>query len=166
MSYAKRMKRNCRALTSSSFSGQTLIEVLVAMTVGVLVLTAITSSVLTSLVNSRVSSSSSSSARYAQEGIEIARGSRSAAPGTYCLDKDEIRLTGTPEGECLEPNIIDDNDSFIRTVAVLGAQSGNDCGTGINKIIVTVKWTDGKCAADTPYCHNVVLSSCANTVAP
>ncbi|MBI2443541.1 MAG: DNRLRE domain-containing protein [Candidatus Levybacteria bacterium] len=141
-------------------TGQTLVEVLVAMTVGVLVLTAITSSVLTSLVNSRVSNIQTAANQYAQEGLEIARASRSAAAGKYCLDEGETGLSGIPEGTCTTRNV---DDTYIRTVDV---QPGgvSDCGTNINKMIVTVQWTDSKCPSGT-YCRKVQLDSCANVIA-
>lgn len=144
--------------------GQTLVEVLVAMTVGVLVLTAITSSVLTSLVNSRISTGKVVANQYLQEGIEIARGYRAAAAGKYCLDRNEKAIAGIPENSCTTPNVVDGNNSFIRTVDVLGNGAGNDCGTNINKIVSTVKWTDSKCSGGT-YCHQISVSSCANVIA-
>jgi type II secretory pathway pseudopilin PulG len=142
-------------------NGQTLIEVLVAMTVGVLVLTAITSSVLTSIVNSRISGLSQQATQYAQEGLEIARASRDAAAGTYCLGKGTTLLTGIPDGTCTTPNV---DSTYIRSVAVLGNEGGNDCGTGVNKTVVTVKWKDAKCSGGT-YCHQVALNSCASVIA-
>ena len=123
-----------------SSNGQTLIEVMVAMTVGVLVLTAITSSVLTSLVNSRVSNESNEAAQIAQEGIEIARSSRTAAAGTYCLDQGVSKLTGIPQGTCTTANV---SGKYIRSVDVV-AGTASDCGIDVNKTVVTVKWTDSK----------------------
>lgn len=140
--------------------GQTLIEVMVAMAVGVLVLTAITSSVLTSLVNSRVSSESNEAAQYVQQGIEIARSSRTAAAGTYCLDKGTDKLSGVPQGTCTTANI---NGKYIRTVDVVPG-SASDCGITVNKAVVTVKWTDSKCT-NGAYCHKSVVSSCVNAIA-
>ncbi|MEN9407159.1 MAG: hypothetical protein RLZZ455_375 [Candidatus Parcubacteria bacterium] len=133
---------------------------MVAMTVGVLVLTAITSSVLTSLVNSRVSNESNEAAQIAQEGIEIARSSRTAAAGTYCLDQGVSRLSGIPQGTCTAANV---SGKYIRSVDVVPG-TASDCGIDVNKTVVTVKWTDSKCA-DGSYCHKSVLSSCMNVIA-
>lgn len=140
--------------------GQTLIEVMVAMAVGVLVLTAITSSVLTSLVNSRVSSESNEASQFVQQGLEIARSSRTAAAGTYCLDEGTDKLTGIPQGTCTTANI---NGKYIRTVDVQKGTAG-ECGIDVNKAVVTVKWTDSKCT-DGAYCHKSVVSTCVNALA-
>lgn len=144
----------------SYFRGQTLVEVMVAMTVGMLVLTAITSSVLTSLVNSRISNSSNEASQIAQEGIEITRLSRTAAAGTYCLDGGVSKISGIPQGTCATANV---NGKYIRSVDVFPGTAA-DCGIDVNKTVVTVKWTDAKCANGS-YCHKTVLNSCMNVIA-
>jgi type II secretory pathway pseudopilin PulG len=33
-----------------------------------------------------------------------------------------------------------------------------------SRVTVTVKWTDGKCSANSPFCHNVKLDSCLQDI--
>lgn len=152
--------------------GQSLVEVLVAMTVGVLVLTAMMSTVLSALVTTQSSKMENLANQYAQEGMEIARISRNAAAGIYCLDKGKSRLEGIPEGTgdsftCPQPNIIDGNLQFKRTVRLYGNETGNHCVTGteknINQIVVSVQWKDSKCT-DNSYCHEAKLDSCTSVI--
>jgi hypothetical protein len=147
--------RNVRKVLSFK-RGQTIVEVLVALSVGMLVLTAMTAAVLSSLVNTQVARSQNVANQYAQEAMEIIRASRTSAPGTYCLDQGETLLS-IPEGSCPVPNIIDNQTKYIRSVQVIA----NGCQTNVNKVIATVSWGDGKCAGST-FCHKVRLDSCAS----
>lgn len=63
-------------LTHNSIKGQTLIEVLVALSIGILVIGALSIGMIVSIRNSQFSQSQLQATRYAQEGIDLVRNIR------------------------------------------------------------------------------------------
>lgn len=144
--------------------GETLIEVLIALTIAVVVITAIAVLSVSSLSNSQFIKNQEQAGKYAQEGMEIMRALRNNDyvdygnyTGTYCLDKDHE--LGVSQSSCTTKNI---DNVFIRSVTI---QQDGGCGVNLAKTTVTVAWTDGKCASNT-YCHKSILTSCFSTVQP
>ena len=143
-----------------SSQGQTIIEVVIALAVGILLLTGITVAVTTSLNNAHYSKEQNQASQLAQEGIDAMRSIRDSSyttfigysPSTqYCLNDGQT----VPEISCSQ---ID--QTFTRTVAF----SDNDPSCAIDattyrKVTVAVTWSDGRCS-DGALCHNVTLASC------
>src|ERR1035437_1247949 len=126
--------------------GQSLIEVVLGLTVAVIIMTAITTVVINSLQNAEFSKNQNLAEQYAQEGIEQMRnlrdsnyGSFSSLNGTYCLNKNDSVLH--PGDSCATtPNV----DNFIRQVQINPASCN-----GTTNVDVQVFWSDGKCRGAT-----------------
>lgn len=145
--------------------GDTLIEVLVALTVAIVMISAITSLGIVSLNNTQFINDQDEAGKYAQQGMEVVRQIRNSSytgfrtyRGTYCLRANATTLTA---GTCNLPNI---NGRYIRSVVI---QQNAGCGGGANiaNVAVSVSWTDGKCQSGV-YCHASKLTSCFSTVSP
>lgn len=113
-----------------------MIEVLLALAIGVIIIAGISKAVNTSLSSSQFSKNQSLANQYAQEGIEIVRNLK-PSPGSYCLAKGATALTSEDAAGCPQ-NV----DIFAREVNI---QRGN-----VKKITVTVGWSDSKCYGLTP----------------
>jgi len=144
--------------------GQTLIEVLVALSILGVVITVITSIIINSLNNVQHGKDQFMATKYAQDGVEFVRTVRDADytgfknySGTYCFGKNQGAL-GVSAGNCTTPNV----NSFIRSVVV---EQTPGCGTNVAKVTVVVTWTDSKCVNNT-YCHKSEQVSCLSTVEP
>lgn len=145
--------------------GETLIEVLIALTIAVVVVTAIAVLGVSSLNNAQFIKSQDQSTKYAQEGMEVVRNIRNSDyvsfrnyTGTYCLGKGQTTL-GAARTSCASKNI---DNVFIRSVLI---QQDAGCGVNLARATVRVAWTDGKCATGV-YCHKSDLTSCFSTVQP
>ena len=126
--------------------GETLIEVLIALSAAVIVITAVSVLTISSLSNTQFVRDQDQASKYAQEGIELLRGIRNSSyvgyrsyNGTYCLAKDDTTL-GPAVAACQTPNI---DGLFIRSVTI--TQNGG-CGVNLASTVVTVSWTSSKCA--------------------
>lgn len=144
--------------------GQTLIEVLVALSILAVVGVTTAKMITSSLNNSLYAKNKTLATKYAQEGMEGMRELRNknysqfrAYTNTYCLKTTPVVLSERPP-ICDTPNVV----NFIRTVDV--QQSG--CGINTAKVIVMVSWNDGKCSTALPYCNKVSHDSCMSTVNP
>lgn len=142
--------------------GQTLIELLVALSILVIVITTVAVSLTTSLNNAQASRTSTLATKYAQEGVEHVRSLRDASyttfrtyNGLYCLGKDQQSL-GTVQSSCTTANY----DQFIRSVRI---EQNVGCGTNTARVTVLVSWKDGKCPTNS-YCHTAQHVSCLSTV--
>ncbi|MEK7571379.1 MAG: prepilin-type N-terminal cleavage/methylation domain-containing protein [Patescibacteria group bacterium] len=145
-------------------SGQTLIEVLVSLSILVMIMGATAIALTNALDNAQYVKNQATATKYAQEGIEIARGIRDANytqfrnySGTYCLAKDQTTL-GAPSASCTTANV----DQFVRSVVV---EQTPGCATDVARATITVAWRDGKCSGAT-YCHTSQHVSCLSTVNP
>ena len=168
--------------------GQTLVEVLVALSSAVIIITAITILVISSLNNAEYGKNQNLATQYAQEGMEIIRKIRDSDPqtfygiadGQYCLDRNsttlqakiasgnQVRLSGCPHG-ATDPK--ENVDGIFSREVILEANVG-DCNTAVPtptptpppaqgniKVTVLVSWTDGKCTTGI-LCHQSKLISC------
>lgn len=163
-------------------SGQTLIEVVVALTAAVVIIAAIVSASLTALTNSDYARDQNTATQYTQTGLEVIRDMRNESiaslsatylpDGTYCLAKNCTALDKNITS-CWIKNIScgQNVDKFVREVIV--THNSSDCNVSPTpngqtgylssnvKITVTTAWYDTKCT-DTanPFCHYVTTSSC------
>lgn len=129
-------------------SGQSLLEVLVALSVLLIVLSAITAIVLSSLTEAEYSKNVNLATQYAQEGMEFARGRGNFQPNDqFCLGANSTFVSGL----CGAANL----GIFKREVTV----DTSGCGARLRKVTVTVSWSDGRCG-NTPFCHKVPITSC------
>lgn len=143
----------------NSEKGQTLIEILIAMSAAVIVLSAITLTIISALSNAQYSKNQNLATQYAQEGMEVVRKIRdndwntfAGFSGKYCLGKGSFSLGSSVPGACPQ-NI----DIFVREINIENSASCNN-GT---QAIVRVKWSDGKCGDRTNiFCHEASLVSC------
>lgn len=157
--------------------GQTIIEVLIALGVGVVILTALTSIVLSSLTNVQRSSSESDAARLAQEGMEVVKSMRSndwntysSLSGDYCLAASCSAITTTvsacgPKTTTCGLNVA---SKYVREVNV--SVNNASCvppgatvtqSSRFNKVTVLVNFGDNKCTdPNNPYCHTSAIESC------
>lgn len=156
----------------STASGQTLIEILVALGIISIVVTALSTVVITSMGNAAFGKYQSLTTQYAQQALETMRSIRDSdyvafknkASGTYCLAKSKTTLADLIAlSNCATtPNV----DNFIRTVAI--TQSAPICGSSSNvsSVEVSVSWQDSKCPSSNLFCHSSKLSTCLSTVNP
>jgi len=143
-------------------SGQTLMEVLVALGIIAVVATALSGVVITSMGNARFSKDQSLATQYAQEGMETVRslrdsnytGFQNIASGTYCLAKNSVTLTAN----CFSANF----DTFLRKVTI----TQSSCSANVARVEVSVAWQDSKCPASNSFCHSSQLSTCLSSVNP
>jgi len=158
--------------------GQTIIEVLVALTTAVVIVSAITIAVITSLRNVEYSRTQNTATRYAQEGMEFMRFLRDSnfskfavltANTRYCLAKGETSLTATNASDCGDnvdyfsrSIVMEDNSEYCAAIPP-PAPNPPSLNTS-RKVIVLVSWTDNKCIDDqgesTGRCHKASLVSC------
>jgi type II secretory pathway pseudopilin PulG len=148
-----------------SMKGQTLIEVLVALSVIVILVSMITMVIISSLNNAQFSRDQDLATNYAQEGMEIVRKVRNSNytsfknySGIYCLAKGSLVLPSS-SANCTTPNV----DKFIRKVQI---EQTPGCNTNVAKVTVSVSWTDAKCQTGNLYCHASDLVSCLSSVNP
>lgn len=145
-------------------SGQTLIEVSVALSAILLTLAAIAILVVTSISNSSFIKNQSRAAKYAQQGMEKVRYMRnnsgnnniplfSSYSGIYCMPDDNSLSPSS--GGCTVVNV---GSQFIRQVDFNKAGSVNCVGQ--TAVTVTVKWQGSKCTGADTFCHTSVLLSC------
>jgi hypothetical protein len=133
----------------SSGKGQTILEVLIALSALLVLLSAISVIILSSLNQSVSSNNLTQATLLAQEGIELARGKADLSVGeVYCVGEDKIFQLSP--GTCQESAI----GIFQREVSL---EPGN-CGSG-NEVRVAVSWSDAKCS-NGELCHTSPVSSC------
>ncbi|OGH23669.1 MAG: hypothetical protein A2958_02755 [Candidatus Levybacteria bacterium RIFCSPLOWO2_01_FULL_38_13] len=153
--------------TAGYLSGQTLLEVLVALGVATIVISAIVVIVISSLKGGQFSTSQNQANQYAQEGLEIVKNKAQSDWTTFrsylpysCLGQDQT--ISPPLGTSCGSNL----GTFSREILFSHyvANDGNtDClPTTVDrtKVTATVYWSDSKCPAGTPFCHKVQLISC------
>lgn len=161
--------------------GQTLIEVVAALTVSVAIVTALTITILTALNNVQFSKNQNLAAQYAQQGMEVMRQLRNSnwdtfnknfPAGSYCLSKNsstpekkDTTIEGCSDGVSGGQNV----DEFAREIDVITGAESKCQGDNIKEVDVTVSWADNKCTdASNLFCHSVKLVSCLSdyTVVP
>ncbi len=161
--------------------GQTIIEVLIALSTAVVIVSAITAAILTSLRNVQSTQTQTSATRYAQQGMEYMRYMRDtnyatfnalSQNTTYCLGKDSSALV-LSSSPYTSPNCGDNVDLFSRAILLEktsaycapvtpGALTPTPINTG-TKVTVIVSWTDSNCT-NSSRCHQSKLESCLSDI--
>ncbi len=143
--------------------GQSIIEVLVALSVAVILISTAVAVVLTALKSSQNSKIRNQAYRYAQEGLETVRRMRdsnfsefNAREGEYCLDKDSHELTSP----CTQS--VANVDMFLRKISITQT---SDCGVGVASVSATVAWNDTDCTSG-GFCHTVNAVTCLIQISP
>ncbi len=169
--------------------GQTLLEVLLALSVVVLIIGAITVVVVNSLNNATFTKNQNLATQYAQEGIEYMRRKRDSSWSDFfaindtthwCLPKLPANLevrsgSNNNVGDCeVEGDIKGEGYHFVRSIEIDHSDS-SDCPDNKptptpppvpppqvhgSEVTATVLWSDGKCPVGDPYCHEVRLVTC------
>lgn len=165
-------------------AGQTLLEVIAAMSVGAVVIAAITVLVITSLSNEQFSKNQNAATQYAQSAMEMVRRVRdtdwalfsSYETGKYCVADSENTFPGVRHAACGPAipctynagPVVNGNKTFAREVCIekdsVSCEVPNFLG-GSTASLVTVRvlWTDGKCTGGVN-CHEAKLVSCLSNV--
>lgn len=130
--------------------GQSLIEVLVALSAIILILGAITAIVLTSLSQASKTKLSSEGSRLAQEGLEHMKIVEMPTADSYCMD-DRMDLLPYTTQNCLIKE-----GAFRREVRI---SRTDDCGTTLSEVTVEVSWRDSSCTGNT-YCLKTPITTC------
>ena len=127
-------------------NGQTLIELIIALGVGIIILSSIVAVVLLSLHSAQFAKSQNLATQYAQEGMEVVRTIKNRSwtefsaltAVDYCLAKNETSLSTKPVGgSCPTIDII-----FTREVKV--EWIGANCTAQRVCVTTTVFWLDSK----------------------
>ena len=163
-------------------SGQTLVEVLVALTAAVVVVAAIVTASLNALNNSDYARDQNIASQYTQAGIETIRDMRNESiaslsatylpDGTYCLAKDCTALDKSNKSCWTKGSICGQNvDKFVREAVVV--HNSSDCNASPTpsgqqnylpsnvKVTINTYWNDSRCTdSSNQFCHYVTLSSC------
>lgn len=155
------MKRGTRNRKHRSKSGQSLIEVLLALGMAVVIVTSITALIVFTLDNASFRKNQNLANAYAQEGMEVVRKIRDSSwsyfdslNGWFCLAGNSTALVSRGGSDCDgEGNV----GIFIREIR--SQAGGSDCGASNRKITVSVYWLDGKCNSGS-FCHKAELISC------
>jgi len=150
-----------------NMKGQTLLEVLIALSVAVIIISAVASVSISSLNNAQYARDHDQAAKYAQEGIEMVRKIRNndyagfkTYSGLYCLGSDGN--LGNSASSCNDINI---DNKFIRSVRVVQGTCENNPDVNIAEVAVEVVHSSGKCKSGT-FCHSSKLVSCFSTINP
>jgi type II secretory pathway pseudopilin PulG len=153
--------------------GQTLVELLIALSIAIVVITSMTIAVVSSLNNAAFSKNQTLATQYAQEGMEIVKQMQvsnyqtfSSLSGRYCLSQTCSALT-TSTGSCglnSNGNVANcstnvNSNLFIRQIDMFLPGSAQAKCLNTTQATVSVLWTDGKCPANT-YCHSEQIVSC------
>lgn len=154
--------------------GQTLLEVMLSLSVAILIASAIVVSIINALNNEQFGVSQNQATQLAQEGVDIFRNlsqsdwasfvSYGNVDGTainWCLP--QVNPTPIPLGSGCNPNA-GNNNRFVREIKI----ELNRCITptpGANisgRVTSTVKWADTKCTGtgNAQYCHKTEVVSC------
>lgn len=159
-----------------SESGQTLIEIVLALSVVVAVITGITFAITSSLTNATFTKNQNLATQYAQQGMEVVRRIRDKSwaaffslpivSGTvnFCLSKNSQKLTVRPGSYCTSDGTKDGIPNvgiFVREIRIQSSNPNCSPGGANVKATVFVAWKDSKCTSPgNPYCHGVMLVSC------
>ncbi len=158
----------------STSGGQSLIEVLVSLSVATVVLSAITVAVIYSLRNTQFSKNQNLASQYASQGMEVVRQIRdtkstlSDYSGSYCLAQDSLVLTGIPPcGQNVGLQDIGPTPGNINLYSrEVNIEPPNPPPTPPTpcektyKVTVKVSWWDNVCGNTSNFCHKAHLISC------
>ena len=150
--------------------GQTLIEVIVALSVVMLILAAISIAVTTSVSNSTYPKNHNLASKHAQDGMEYIRHRYENQENFFDSYPAGARYFMNENNEIAQGNFGTNIDSqFVREVRF---ESGIECDNNTNgadelRVTVDVYWTSGKCArnlsnptTEERYCNKSELITC------
>lgn len=139
--------------------GQSLVEVLISLSIAIAVLSAITVAVVYSLRNAQFSKNQNLATHYASQGMEVIRqirdtkSSLNGYSGGYCLPEGATTLNPSSIPPCGQNVSI-----YSREVSI---EAAPECtGTDSYKVTVKVSWWDNACGATSNFCHKAQLISC------
>jgi len=143
--------------------GQTLIEVLLGLSIASIILGALGSSIISSLRNAQFAKNQNLASHFASQGMEIIRQIRDRKDdfnlgnfaGTYCLPEDgEL----DPKPNC--PLNVGTPASYSRKVTIAQGDPSSNCESdAYYYIVVSVSWWDNACGDFSP-CHKANQASC------
>lgn len=147
--------------------GQSLIEVLIALSASVAVVTAIAITVITSLSNAEYAKNQNLATQYSREGLEIVRQiaknnwtNFQTYNNYYCLPKGSTTICARGSTNCGTPTSCGQNvDILSREIKIIQPPNSAYC-TNSAEVLSTVSWGDSRCATGDPLCHKVALRSC------
>jgi Tfp pilus assembly protein PilV len=150
--------------TKKKKTGQSLIEVLLGLTIAGLILGGITIAVISSLRNAQFAKNQNLASQFASQGLEIVREIRDREDsfnledkaGTYCLGGDG-ELVGTTTCDL---NVGTPLPSYSRKVEIEAGGPTNSCKSDAYYVVVSVSWWDNACQDTNVFCHKVDLASC------
>lgn len=167
------MKQIVLRLFFTAFSGQTMVEALVALAAAVIIISSITVAVITSASNTSYSTNQNKATQLAREGLDVVRKLRDVDPtafsgrvGMYCLGDDQIisnENVSAPSNCNLQTRV---EEAYIRTVNFIASGDANNSCGGITQVDSMVSWADGKCPDNDQFCKNVKLVSCLSSSKP
>ncbi len=155
--------------------GQTLIEILVALSVTLILLTITTVTIITALNNAQGTKNRNEASRAGEQGIELVRQMRDsdwpalyALSGTHCMANTCTRLVGTVGAVCglrTGAGCGKNYGEFSRQVLLERNASACNQGGGapqVNNVraTVTVSWSDGSCSSSNDLCRQVNHVAC------
>lgn len=150
--------------------GQSLIEVLIALSASVAVVSAIAVTVITSLSNAEFTKNQNLATQYSREGLEIIRQMaknnwtsfyNNYTSINYCLDKSNN--LGPMTGLNCEINISDSNGHPIFDREINIDQNSALCPSNV-AVTSSVLWSDNKCQTGSTLCHQVTLHTCLSNI--
>ncbi len=143
--------------------GQSLVEVVIALSVIAIVVTGIATTVTTALSNNQFTQLQSLATDYSEEGMEIVREIRNSdyeefatKSGAFCIGEDNRLQAGECSGENIE-------GVFMRSV---GVEQSPACAVDVSRVTVTTAYTSGKCRPQGALCHESKLVTCMSVVNP
>ena len=154
----------------SHASGQTLVEVIVALVIATIIIVAITTMISSSFTNADLSENQVNASSLAQQGIDYIRNLHDSDYATFSalVGKSEyLKADNTYVDASTTPiPLIQVNQYAYQRLISIADGSGNNCGDFA--ATVKVSWSDSKCPSATPFCHNSTLETCiSNTnIAP
>lgn len=152
--------------------GQSLVEILVAMSVTIIVVTSMSYAVINSLKNAQYGRNQAVGTQYTTEGMELVRSQRysdyatfKTLSGKYCLDATCQALVQNSNNKCgpisnLCINTVNVGTAFSRVVEF--QKNATPCNGG-TQVSVYVSWADGRCSNPNVFCQQVSQSSCITT---
>lgn len=153
--------------------GQTLIEILLAVTVSIIVLSAIVVGIVNSLNNTQYTKNQNLANSYAQEGMSVVKAIKDSDWNTfssfttaniYCIDQNSAELTPDPCGSNV--GIFSRQVEFEHDSQECCSNDDPSCVTGVKgtRAVVEVSWADSKCPVGNIRCHNVKLVTCLSNI--
>jgi len=156
-------------------TGQSLIEILLALATIVVIITAIAFSIISSLKNNEYSRDQNLATTYAQQGLELIRTQRNndyatfkSLSGTYCLASTCTTLSSQVGNACGPAGALGcgQNIGIFERLAVV-EPSSSSCKGVATKVELSALWTDSQCNTSVNvFCHHVDLVSCLTNIDP